>query len=539
MADELTKVAEESARGGFFLISGTASATIIMAIASIIIARLLGPELYGQYTLALVTPQLLLLFTDLGINQGITKFTAGFRAKGENRRVKRVIRYGLILRATAGTIIFVVNYFFADFFATVLLQRPELTLYVRIAAISVLFQAIFTTVTSAFVGLDKTEYNALASNIQASAKAIISLSLVLLGFSIAGAVIGHVMSYVVAAILSLAILIYATRENKNIQDEGDKVGSALKDILNYGIPLYISILFTGFIPIYQNVVLALFTTDVDIGNYRAAINFTSLMQVVTVPITTVLLPAFSKLESSTEEKVRTLYKLANKYTALIIVPLTFLVIILSREIVEIIYGYAYQSAPLFLAFYSLLYFLVGFGYLVLPSLYNGLGETKTTLRISLITFVALAFMSPMFTKAYNVQGLIAAFLVASACGTIYGLHTARRNFKIAVETGVMLKIYINSAISSIPALLMLNLVRLPTSLTIILGGLLYLFVYVTLTPITRTITIFELETAKNVVRKTKPLFLVAKPILFYEQKLVKSDDAGKISDYSRSFCSND
>ena len=59
MSDELTKVAEDSARGGFFLISGTAIATVIMAIASILIARFLGPELYGQYALILVIPQLL------------------------------------------------------------------------------------------------------------------------------------------------------------------------------------------------------------------------------------------------------------------------------------------------------------------------------------------------------------------------------------------------------------------------------------------------------------------------------------------------
>jgi len=119
--------------------------------------------------------------------------------------------------------------------------------------------------------------------------------------------------------------------------------------------------------------------------------------------------------------------------------------------VEIIYGYAYQSAPLFLAIYCLLYLLVGFGYLVLPSLYNGLGETKTTLKMSLITFVTLVLMSPIFTKAYNVQGLIVALLIDNFCGTIYGLYTARKNFKITFETSVLLKIYINSAVGGIPA----------------------------------------------------------------------------------------
>ena len=83
MTNDLFKVAEDSVRSSFFLISGTALSTVILAIGSILTGRFLGPELYGQYTLALVVSTLLLTFTDLGINQGITKFTASLKAKGE------------------------------------------------------------------------------------------------------------------------------------------------------------------------------------------------------------------------------------------------------------------------------------------------------------------------------------------------------------------------------------------------------------------------------------------------------------------------
>jgi len=96
MTDGLVKVAEDSARRGFFLISGTALATLIMAIASILIGRFLGPELYGQYTLALVVPQLLFLLTDLGINQGIIKFVASLRAERESDRATKIIQYGML-----------------------------------------------------------------------------------------------------------------------------------------------------------------------------------------------------------------------------------------------------------------------------------------------------------------------------------------------------------------------------------------------------------------------------------------------------------
>jgi len=268
MADELVKVAEDSARGGFFLVSGTALSTVIMAVSSILIGRFLGPELYGQYTLTIVAPQLLFLFTDLGINQGIIKFTASLRSKGAPNRILEIIKYGLILRASTGIAISIINYALADFFASLLLQRPDLAFYIRIASISVLFQAIFTTATSAFVGLDKTEYSALTANIQATAKAIISIGLVLLGFSVAGAVIGYAAGYVVAAVVGTALLFFLVRGKQKNQNS-NSVSDDLKILIWYGALLYISVLLNGCIPLYQNVVLAIFTTDADIGNYKA------------------------------------------------------------------------------------------------------------------------------------------------------------------------------------------------------------------------------------------------------------------------------
>ena len=192
MTDDLIGVAEDSVRGGFFLFSGTAFATIIMGIGTILLARLMTPEVYGQYTLSLVIPQLLYLFTELGISQGVTKFTAELSKKGENEKVKRIITHGLLLRISAGIIISLVNFFAADLFASLVLQRPELAPYLRIASILIIFRVIFTTSISAFVGLDKSEYSAITSNIQAISKTLISVALVLMGFTITGALIGQI-----------------------------------------------------------------------------------------------------------------------------------------------------------------------------------------------------------------------------------------------------------------------------------------------------------------------------------------------------------
>lgn len=518
MADELVKVAEDSTRSGFFLISGTALATIIMAIASILIGRFLGPELYGQYALALVVPQLLFLLTDFGINQGIIKYAADHRAKGEEDQAARIIQHGTLFRILIGTTVSATTFALADLFA-VFINRPNLTPYIRIVSLSIIFQVMFTTANSAFVGLDKTEYNALTTNIQAVAKAILSVTLVLLGFSVAGALIGYVGGYVIAAIAAAGILFFKiAKPSRGIFK--DSLTQNLKTLTRYGFPLYISVLLTGFLPLYQNLLLAYFTTDADIGNFKAATNFIALISIVSMSITTALLPAFSKLNSSTTDKIKSFFKLANKYTCLLIVPTTTLIILYSKELVQIIYGSTFQLASLFLAIYSLLHFLVAIGYLNLTSLFNGLGETRITLKITLVNCLTFTVLSPLLTLTSSVPGLIVASLFSNTIATSYASHIARKNFKIEFATSSIAKIYLISAISSVPPLLMLHFTSLPELLNVAIGGILYLFTYTTLTPLTRIVTMSELQMATRITRKIPFLTFIVKPLLKYQQRLL-------------------
>jgi O-antigen/teichoic acid export membrane protein len=519
MAGKLAKVAEDSARSGFFLISGTALSTVILAIGSILTGRFLGPELYGQYTLALVVPTLLLTFTDLGISQGITKFTASLKAKDETERLARIIRYGLMIKALAGIAIFTINYVFAEQFASFFLQRIDLAFYIQIASTAILFHVMFGTATSAFLGLDKTEYNAITANIQALAKTIISISLVLLGFGVAGALVGYVAGYAIAAIAAMAILFLLINEKQAVKNDYT-ISDDLKSLLRYGAPLYLSVLLASFLSLYQSFILALFTSDADIGNFKAAGNFTQLVAVLSGPITTALLPAFSKLDSETGNKIRVFFKLANKYTAMIILPTAFLLILLSSEIVETVYGSTYQTASLFLALFCLTYLLVGLGYLALSSFFNGLGETKTTLKMSIISLIVLVILSPILTKMYNVPGLIIATFLASAATTIYGSYTARRNFQIEFGIRIIFRIYLISAISNFPPFLVLYFTHLPALFGAIIGGLLYLITYATLTPLAGIVTIPEIQMARHVTQEMPLLRLLAKPLLKYEENIL-------------------
>lgn len=520
MTTDLTRIAEDSARGGFFLASGSFISTVILALTAILVGRLLGPELYGEYALSFVITEMLYVFADFGISAGVVKYSASLRAEGKISRAAKMIKHAMILKAATGLALFILNFALADFFAATLFNRPELGFYIRIVSVSIIFQVVCSVATSAYLGLDKTHYSALTSNLQAVSKAIISIALVLLGFSVAGAVLGHVAGYIIAGVSCLSILLLILRKSAENSDDNIGFTQTFKTLVSYGIPLYLSAILGGFVYPYQNFILAIFTTNVDIGNLKAASNFYALITVVSAPITTALFPAFSKLDSTMSDKIKTFFKFANKYTTILIVPIATLLIIFSKEIIQIIYGSTYQTAALFLSIHCLLYFLVGLGFLSLTSLFNGLGKTRITLKTSLIALLTVLTLSPILAMAYGVPGIIVAGISAVAASTCYGMYVAKRNFKIEFDTKSIVKIYLIAIASTVPSLLLLQTSTLPSLINVIVGGLLYLAIYVTLAPIAGVVNKSELKTLAEVVQRIKFLAPIIKPLISYQEKIL-------------------
>ena len=69
-------IAKESAEGSLILFFGNLVSTAVIAIAAVLIARLLGPRGYGEYTLAFLLPGITQLFVGFGANLSVTRYSA-------------------------------------------------------------------------------------------------------------------------------------------------------------------------------------------------------------------------------------------------------------------------------------------------------------------------------------------------------------------------------------------------------------------------------------------------------------------------------
>jgi len=102
-------------------------------------------------------------------------------------------------------------------------------------------------------------------------------------------------------------------------------------MLPYGVPLSLSSIIVGFMGQLYNFVMASSCSNLMIGNYRSAVQFSVLLTYLTVPISTVLFPTFAKLDPQHElQLLKTVYTSSVKYTALLIVPATTAIMTLSK-----------------------------------------------------------------------------------------------------------------------------------------------------------------------------------------------------------------
>jgi O-antigen/teichoic acid export membrane protein len=513
--NEVVQIAKESARGGYYLFVGNTLSTGILTVSSIIIARLLGPDDYGLFSLSIAVPSLFIGLVDFGITSAITRFSAKFRAEDRTSEAVNIIKAGILFELAVGIASSIFCFLFSDVLATYLINRPDAGFYIKVASFLVLFQTLFNAFSSVFMGLDNMESNAVVMTVRAIAKILLSPLLIILGFGIFGALLGHVSCYIVAVVISMVILSLKLRKNR---DNHKSDLNKLKTMLKYGAPLYVSGLLGLFTAQYQTIIIAFLTSNTEIGNFQVATLFPTAMALLVVPFQA-LFPAFSKLDPNNGQFGQ-FFKRSVKYTALLLVPASVAIAVLSKDMVFIFFGQDYNLAPIFVALYILMNLYAGFGSAVLGFLFSGIGRTDVFLKSNLISLLVIVPLAPLLTAFYGIIGLIAVLFISGFCSLLYQLSIAAKEINAIPDAASSAKIYITSGISALFSLAFLSISPFNSILNLILGGIIFCFMYLTLLPVIGVITFTDVEIFKSMFYKIKGVRFVLKFLLSYETKLL-------------------
>jgi O-antigen/teichoic acid export membrane protein len=498
--ENLRDAMAEAVRGSIFLMSGNILSTAILSLNSILLARFLGPDKYGLYSLSLALVSLLVLLSNMGIPSFLVRNMALLRG---DERAKEVASFAIRVSLLLSILLSLVGMAIAEPYSSHVLRRPDLSDYVRLAVLTIPFITACNLSSSILLGIGMAERSSTIPLFQSIFKLLISVTLVLFGLGVFGAIFGHLSGYIIAAIASfLLIRDFLSR----------RASGSLSSLLSYGLPLQLSSIMAAVVNQYTTLLLSSFT-DFEIGNYYAAVTFSSVLGIVISSISSSLLSTFSR---TLEGGIERMLKLSVKYSSLLIMPTTISLIIFSEDFVRIFFGSKYKLAPFYLSLLLLSYLPVSIGSLSIGSLLSSLGRTKIILIVSSLSYSIFLPLSYLLSNIFGVTGIIMAQISSSLVSVSLYLLISR-NLRVSIDLKSSMKVCVASIFPAIPVIAVGHFLISP--LRIILLPL-YFFLYISLIPLI-LLEQADLEFLREVLSQIKLIGRASELILSYERKLMK------------------
>jgi len=509
-------------KGGFTLFVGSLVSFIVMAVGSILVARMLTPAEYGLYGVSFVLPSFFLLFSNWGVDTALTRFVSRYSSEGKRLEIWRLSRVGIIFSVGLGVVLSLVLFLSADFLSVFVLRRPTAGGLVKVASLIVLFQSLYSTVISILTGLERMDLRSAVGVFQAIIKGSSSPAMVYMGFGVSSPLIGQILSYSVASVVGVFLIV----KSSSLAGEGGNTSlffsESLGLMLEFGLPLFFGGLLTGIAGRLQGFLLSWFVSDEVFGNYHVARNFSMLVGLVTGSITVTLFPAFSKLSHILEpEKARGAFMGSVRYTSMLVIPLIVLMAVVSRPLIYVLYTVRYPDAPFYLVLMLAPTLLVGLGSLSLGNFFNSQGDTRTSMKIGLVGSIVSILLSPVLIWKLGVFGLLVTLIISSVIGNTFGVHVLRKRYGFNTDFRHTFKTLVCSVVS---AGISYGIIQfLPISfpiLSLLLGSAVFFVVYLFLTPVTGVLDQQDIANLDYMLRAVPLVSFFTLPLLGIERRIL-------------------
>jgi len=488
-------IGKVSAKGSFHVLWGLVISNIILAVGTIFIARLLGPEMYGLYNIALVAPVLMTIFRDWGISYAMVRFSAQYKAENRSAKIRSILITGLVFDICIGFALTIVSLLLSDYLAIDVFNRPVVTPLIRITSFYIFANALIGGATAAFTGTDRMELNSLMLVFGAAAKTALMITLVVLGFGIYGASIGFTASSIIAGLIGILFTLMVYRGLPKPSDIKLEIRAYLAKMLRYGVPLSLSVMVTALLAQFYAFILPIYVIDnTVIGNLKIAQNFVVLIAFFSTPIVTMLFPAFSKLDVERDkEQLKIAFQFSIKYASLLVVPVACLIMALSGPVVFTLYGTTYQTAPAFLALLAVTYLYTGFGSLSIGNLFSSQGQTRLVLILSVISAVIGFPVGLVLIVQYGAFGLIVASLTASLPSLLISLYWTKKYYGLTVDWESSAKILMSSVVAAVLTYFTASQIGFASWGQLIIGVLIFVLVLIPAMVLSRAVTRSDLS----------------------------------------------
>ncbi|WP_224752750.1 flippase [Metabacillus arenae] len=334
----MTSSNKQFARNSMITLTRQLASILIGFLLIIIIAKVLGPEAQGKYTLITMVPLMLQTFMNLGINSS-TIYYVSKKEVDLNTAFNTNVLTGFLLSLLSVGIGSVVIILLSS---TTFKEVNTDILYLALLALPFMFLMIFLQ--TIFQGLQNFKmFNSILVIQQTSNLLMVTIFLIVFDLGLKGAIFAFIIGYLISVSFVLYVIFYKYKMRLNLTFFSKPY---FKKSLNYGFKTHISNVMTFLNYRLDIFLIGYFINPFAVGVYSVAVSIGERLSVFSQSISTVLLPRVASLNN--EEERNYISSIVSRNMLIFITILSVIVFFLSNFIFTVIIDKDYSESALIL-----------------------------------------------------------------------------------------------------------------------------------------------------------------------------------------------
>ncbi|PLS83631.1 MAG: hypothetical protein CYG60_21605 [Actinobacteria bacterium] len=321
------------ARGAGMSSVGQGISRLLGYATQVALARMYGPAQLGFYVLGVSLVQLVNILSQFGMDSGVVRYVARYRAEGDEARVRGTILFAL--GATLGLSLALSGLvFFGAGALADLYGKAFLTSTFRLFALSIPFFAVMSISLWAMQGFGTVKH---ATFVEQVLRPLANLGLVvvfyLLGVQVLGAIAAYVLSMVLGSVIALY---YLRRIFPKLLDRKVPAKYGAGELVGGSLPLMVASA-TNYANVWATTaILGIFVSAREVGIYNAASRTAALSGLVLMAFSGIFSPMVSNLyRKGSMAHLGYLYKDVSRWTFTGSLVFFLLIVLLSRDILAV------------------------------------------------------------------------------------------------------------------------------------------------------------------------------------------------------------
>ncbi|MBE6493509.1 MAG: flippase [Methanosphaera stadtmanae] len=480
-------MANKVLKGSFILVIGNLLFRLGGYINRLLMSRMLGPEGYGLYGLTLPFQGIFQILSAGGLPPAISKYVAEYNAKDEEQVTRQIIITATKFMILMAILLSIILLFSSDFIANTIFHKPLVVWPLRAVSIITPFSVIVGAMRGAFQGFYKNEYTVYNRLAEQVGIIVFACIFVYCGLYAMGAVLGTAVGFIISAITAVILYkkyidpLFKNTETLNLSTREEL--KLLWMLIKFAIPVAITALSEMAIYDVSTLVIGVFMLATDVGYYNAADPIARIPLIISLSVSTVLLPATAEAYSLKNQQLLEEYVVdCLRYSILTVLPLSLLIAIFSKPTLIILFGSTYipSSGVLSILVIGMSFYSI---YMICSSILQGTGKPRLPMYILLIGTLINIIFNALFVKEIGILGASIATTLTTAILMIVIMYFVIKHTKISIPWRNIIQIIISNL-----AIVFIGIFIPKTIIGLIIGSIIGIIVYLIVLILLRVLT---------------------------------------------------